>query len=192
MNLEDLPGATHLNADEIIGLKPLHLTTQHQLDEWEQLNILEGETWAKRYHGDLLDQTFLRRLHEKMFGETWSWAGHFRLSDKNIGVPWAQIPMKLKDLADDVRYQIDNRTFPNDEIAARFHHRLVFIHPFPNGNGRWARFATDLLIQRLGHCRFSWGRDSLIEDTETRSRYLAALRAADGHHLELLLEFVRS
>ncbi len=192
MIVEDLPGATHLNADEMVGLKPTHLTTQHQLNEWEQANILEGENWARKYHGDILDQTFLHRLHAKMFGETWTWAGQFRLSDKNIGVPWAVIPMKLKDLVDDVRYQVEHQTFPRDEIAARFHHRLVYIHPFPNGNGRWARFAADLLIERLGGQRFSWGRDSLVEDTQTRCRYLEALREADHHQLDQLVAFVRS
>ena len=86
-----------------------------------------------------------------MFGETWSWAESFRKSDKNIGVEWLQIGVKLRDLIDDVRFQIEQATYSPDEIATRFHHRLVAIHPFPNGNGRHARMMADLLIQKLGH-----------------------------------------
>jgi fido (protein-threonine AMPylation protein) len=74
----------------------------------------------------------------------------------------------------------------------RFHHRLVFIHPFPNGNGRHARPATDLLVISLGNKRFSWGSVHLIEPADARATYIPALRAADGHEIEPLLAFARS
>jgi len=70
-----------------------------------------------------------------MLGETWQWAGAFRTTNKNIGVDWHQITVSLKMLVDDVVFQIANNSYPADEIAVRFHHRLVWIHPFPNGNG---------------------------------------------------------
>ena len=100
--------------------------------------------------------------------------------------------MKLRDLINDVRYQIEHDTYPPDEMAARFHHRLVAIHPFPNGNGRHARMMADLLIQKLGQPRFTWGSKSLTDATETRTRYIEALRAADGGDMAPLMGFVRS
>jgi Fic-DOC domain mobile mystery protein B len=192
VKLDYLPGATPLDADELACLIPKHITTQGELNEWEQLNIEHGETWARRQRKDILDEGFVRQLHKEMFGETWSWAGIFRKSDKNIGVEWQHVGVKLRDLLDDVRYQIDHATYPPDEIAARFHHRLVAIHPFPNGNGRHARMMADLLIQKLGQPRFSWGSKSLIAATETRRSYIDSLRAADSGNIQPLLAFVRS
>lgn len=87
---------------------------------------------------------------------------------------------------------MEHDTYPPDEIAARFHHRLVFIHPFANGNGRHARLATDLLLVKLGQTRFSWGQVNLVDASETRQRYISALRAADRHDYGPLLECVRS
>lgn len=79
-----------------------------------------------------------------------------------------------------------------DEIAARFHHKLVWIHAYPNGNGRHARLATDLLLKAVGRPPFIWGRETLVDEGETRDRYIAALCAADAHDMTPLLTFVRS
>ncbi len=192
VNLDYPPGATPLDADELACLIPKHITTQSELNEWEQLNILQGEAWAQKQRKDILDEVFVRQLHEKMFGETWSWAGTFRKSNKNIGIDWQHIGVRLRDLLNDVRYQIEHATYPPDEIATRFHHRLVVIHPFPNGNGRHARMMADLLVQKLGQLRFTWGSKILTEATETRDRYITALRAADHGDYPPLLAFVRS
>ena len=127
-----------------------------------------------------------------MFGETWSWAGTFRKTDKNIGVDWHHIGVRLRDLLNDVRYQTERAIYPPDEIATRFHHRLVDIHPFPNGNGRHARMMADLLVQKMGQPCFTWGSKSLTETTETRDRYITVLRAADHGEYQPLLAFVRS
>ncbi len=192
LDLDYPDGATPLDADELASLIPGHITTQGELNEWEQLNILQGEEWARKQSKEILDEGFVRQLHERMFGETWRWAGEFRRSDKNIGVDWRRIAVDLRNLLDDVRYQVEHGTFPSDEIAVRFHHRLVAIHPFPNGNGRHARLMADLLIQRLGRPRFSWGRHNLVDAGATRAQYIAALRAADGHDYAPLLAFARS
>lgn len=192
INLDYAPGATPLDADELASLIPGHLITQGELNEWEQLNIAQGDTWARKQRKEILDEGFLRRLHQQMFGETWRWAGTFRKSDKNIGVDWLQISVELRNLLDDVRYQVANASLPPDEIAVRFHHRLVAIHPFPNGNGRHARLMADLLVARLGQPRFTWGSASLVDANETRQRYIAALQAADAHDNGPLLAFARS
>lgn len=185
-------GSTPLDADELFALIPGHITTQKELNEWEQLNILQGELWSTQHQKDFLTESFIRKLHQKMFGATWAWAGRFRTSNKNIGIEWHQIPVQLRKLLEDVKYHIEQKTYPPDEIAVRFHHRLVSIHPFPNGNGRHARMCADLLIQKLGLPRFSWGGGNLIDATETREKYIAALRSADNHDIKPLLLFARS
>jgi Fic-DOC domain mobile mystery protein B len=186
------PGATSLDADELASLIPGHITTQGELNEWEQLNIVQGEQWARKQRKEILNEGFLRQLHKQMFRETWKWAGNFRKSDKNIGVDWLNIGVELKKLLDDVRYQVEHSAFPGDEIAVRFHHRLVAIHPFPNGNGRHARMMADLLVERLGKARFTWGSKNLVDPDDTRKQYIAALQAADARNIAPLLAFARS
>lgn len=128
-----------------------------------------------------------------MFGKVWRWAGTFRKSDKNIGGPWYQIGPRLHGLCEDTKLWIENRTMPPDEIAARFHHRLVQIHPFPNGNGRHARLLTELLLENvLGRPRFTWGGADLVNPGAARERYISALQAADNHDFQPLLVFARS
>ncbi len=192
LDLDYPPGATPLDADELASLLPRHIVTQRELNEWEQLNIVQGESWARKQRKEFLDESFIRQLHRQMFGETWRWAGQFRNSDKNIGIDWLKIGVALRQLLDDVRYQIEHASYSPDETALRFHHRLVAIHPFPNGNGRHARLMADLLVERLGQPRFTWGSRSLTEATDTRQRYIAALQAADSRDYAPLLAFSRS
>ena len=184
--------ATPLTPDEKKGLVPSYITLRRELNEAEQFGITEAEEWAFSRKRDVLDETFLRRLHKRMFKDVWRWAGEFRTTARNIGVePW-QITSMLRNLLEDTNYWISHETYPPDEIAVRFHHRLVLIHPFPNGNGRHARLATDLLLVKLGQERFTWGRTSLVTPGKTRQQYIAALRAADAHDIQPLLAFVRS
>lgn len=191
--LQYATGATPLDPDEAAGLIPRHITTQAELNEWEQTNILEGAQWAfKQKSRNLFDESFVRELHRRMFSKTWKWAGSFRLTDKNIGVDWRQIPVHLRNLLDDVKAQLEFKTYPPDELALRFHHRLVWIHPFANGNGRHARLMADLLIARLGASPLSWGGQSLVEASEKRVAYLAALKAADARDYQRLMQFARS
>lgn len=140
----------------------------------------------------MLHEEFLVELHRRMFGRVWRWAGSYRQSGKNVGVDAYRIPTQLRQLLDDCRYWIEHDTYLPDEIAARFHHRLVWIHCYPNGNGRHARLATDLLLTAMDCKPFSWGRENLVDAGETRKRYMAALRSADNHDMAPLLAFVRS
>ena len=187
------PGATPLSPEDLENLIPGHITTQGELDVWEQQNILEGrDRLARRRPRELLEDQAIRTTHRWMFDKTWRWAGQYRTSDKNIGVDWARIPEQVRILCDDARYQRDHGVYPGDEFAARFHHRLVVIHPFPNGNGRHARFVTDLLLEALGSTPFTWGRANLNERGDARNNYLEALRAADTGDYSPLFRFVRS
>jgi Fic-DOC domain mobile mystery protein B len=187
------PGATPLDHDEAAALIPAHITTQGQLNEWEQGNILRGEKWAfSRKHDDPLSLQFMCLLHRKLFGDTWKWAGVFRTTAKNIGIEAGQIGSELTKLCDDIAYQIVHKSYPTDEMAARFHHRLTWIHPFPNGNGRFSRTMADLLLVQNGVERFTWGVGNLAEAGEVRRRYIEALHAADQKDCAPLLNFVRS
>ena len=186
--------ATPLTADEKNGLIPSHITLRSELNEYEQANILAGETWAFSRRRNVVDEDFLRRLHKEMLKHVWKWAGEYsRESDRPIGVDAHNIRPEMRKLLDDVNYWIKNNVYPPDELALRFHHRLTVIHPFPNGNGRFARIAADLLAVQLGGLRFTWGRESITEvGTNVRNNYVGALRAADTHDIGPLLAFARS
>ena len=150
IDLDEQDGQTPLDPDEKAGLIPEHLATKGDLNDWEQENILRAVRWLKRTRSpDVLSEGFCRTLHAKMFDLTWSWAGTFRKSDKNIGCDWAQVGVKLAQLFGNTRWWVDNVTFPPDEIATRFHRDLVWIHPFPNGNGRHSRMMADALLRSL-------------------------------------------
>ena len=187
-------GATPLDPDESAGLRLTHVTTRSELDRWEQDNIVKALAWLDRTRPmDLLNERFIRELHRRMFGQVWRWAGLFRQTDKNIGGPWHQVPMSLKNLCDDARLWMHLNEEVPDGLAVRFHHRLVSIHPFPNGNGRHARLMTDLLLENiLKRPRFTWGSEDLARAGNARHRYIAALHEADGQNYVPLLDFVRS
>ena len=185
-------GGTELTEEEREGLIPSYITLRSELNEAEQANLLEAEEWAFARKRDLLEEEFLNNLHKRMYGNVWRWAGRYRTSGKNVGIDAYRIPTELRQLLDDCRYWIENGTYGPDEIAVRFHHRIVSIHCYPNGNGRHARLAADLLLKSMGHERFSWGGENLVDVGETRERYIAALQAADEHDIGPLLEFVRS
>ena len=181
-----------LDAEERQQLIPSYITLRRELNEAEQINIAHAAKWLSSRRGDLLDEGFLRELHRRMFGQVWRWAGRYRETPRNIGVDANRIRMDIAQAIDDARFWAANATYAPDEIAVRFAHRLVAIHPFPNGNGRLSRMVGDLLAMQLGRPRFSWGSQSLIDANMTRAKYVAALRAADAHDLAPLISFARS
>lgn len=186
-------GATPLDPDEREGLRFPHVTTRGELNELEQANIQSGLLWlGRRRKGDVLSENFMRELHRRLFGEVWSWAGQFRRSEKNIGVDPLAIAVELRKLLGDARYWVERGTYAPLEAAARFHHRLVAIHLFANGNGRHARLATDLYLEEcLGHPRIDWAEGDDLEHANIRcDAYIGALRAADRGEYGLLFEFV--
>ncbi|TAL29528.1 MAG: mobile mystery protein B [Alphaproteobacteria bacterium] len=187
--------ATLLTGDEKRALIPSHITLRRELNEAEQAGILAAYTWAFSRRRDVLDEDFLLRLHKEMFKDVWKWAGEYSKENNRlpVGLDGYKIRPAMHQLVQDARYWIENKTCAPDEIAARFHHRLVQIHPFPNGNGRHARLATDLLAAQLGIPAFSWGRENIGKvGGETRKKYVEALRAADNHDFDKLMEFMRS
>jgi Fic-DOC domain mobile mystery protein B len=181
LTLEFPEGATPLDADDTAGLIPTHIITRRELNEWEFENVARGEEWAfSTRQRDILTIDFLLSLHKRLFGDTWIWAGEFRRKEVlPIGVAPEQIRVALTTLLADVNAQIEHRTWDIAETAIRFHHRLVAIHPFPDGNGRFSRTMTDLLLVQAGRDRFAWGAH-LERVGDARARYIAALQAADN------------
>jgi Fic-DOC domain mobile mystery protein B len=184
--------ATPLTPEERDALLLGYVTLRHELNEVEQIGIADADRWAFGRKRDILDENLLKQLHRRMFADVWRWAGAFRKTPRNLGVEAWKIAPDLRQLLDDVRYWIVNETYPPDEIAVRFKHRLVFIHPFPNGNGRHSRLAGDLLAVQLGQQRFTWGRGNLVAIDELRRAYIDALHLADAHDIAPLLAFARS
>ena len=185
-------GATPLDEQSQRGLIPF-LTTQQQLNEFEQSNINLAIQWAEKSRNlksNLVSIEGVRLLHQKMFNQTWRWAGDFRLSDANIGCAWHQIPQQLKQLCDNVEYWDKNQTFTPIEIAVRLHHKLVQIYPFPNGNGRVSRLVADLFLEFKKLPRLTWGSGkNLVGNNSTRTEYLSALREADEGRFGRLMDF---
>jgi Fic-DOC domain mobile mystery protein B len=189
-------GQTALDAEEKEGLKIYSITTQGELDEFEQLNIEKAVEWtihSKFKPEHILTEKFIKDLHKRMYGDVWKWAGEFRRTEKNIGVQWTQIGIELKNLLDDTKYWIENKTYIPEEVAIRFKHRIVSIHCFPNGNGRHSRMMGDIIIESIfGKEVFSWHQSNMVKVNETRKEYIKALKKADDGNLAPLIKFAKN
>ncbi|MDI1251002.1 MAG: mobile mystery protein B [Lacunisphaera sp.] len=192
----DEPGETPLTAEEKLQLRP-SLSTRAQLNEVERLNLHAARLWAMRQavlrRPDLVTDAFARELHRRMFNQIWRWAGKYRTSDRNLGWDWSRIPEGMRVLLYDARYWQEHVTYPPAEIALRLHHRMVVIHPWPNGNGRHARLLADILVAARGLPPLTWGaRLDLVQPGAARAQYISALQAADRNDYTLLLAFASS
>lgn len=196
LELEYEDGQTPLNEEEKEGLLIKSITTHGELNEHEQLNIEEAIKWlltSRLKKEKILTEGFIKKLHTKMFGRVWAWAGEFRRSEKNIGVKWININVDLKVLINDTTFWIDNNVYPEDEIAIRFKHRLVNIHCFPNGNGRHSRIMADIIIESVFEKEiFSWNQSNMVKADETRKAYITAIREADKGSVSSLITFART
>jgi Fic-DOC domain mobile mystery protein B len=197
LNLTYSSGQTPLDEDEKDGLLLPHISTVEELNEFEQQNIEEALQWVLSQRSipkeKILTASFIRDVHRRMYRDVWKWAGTYRKSNKNIGEDTFQIPEALLNLTADCTVWIKQNVYKNDEIAVRFKHHLVSIHPFPNGNGRHSRLMADILIEYgLGGSPFTWGRSNLFHEGDVRSAYIGALKEADMENHEPLLKFARS
>lgn len=196
LDFNDKDGQTPLEDEEKEGLRIKSITTHGELDEFEQLNIERAIEWTihtKLKPEKILTEKFIKDLHKKMYGDVWKWAGEFRRTEKNIGIPWIKIGIALKNLLDDSNYWIENKTFSPEETAIRFKHRLVSIHCFANGNGRHSRLMADIIMESIfGKEVFSWHQSNMVKASEIRAAYIDALREADNGNLKPLVEFARN
>jgi len=196
LNLTYGLGQTPIDEDEKADLKIKTISTRPQLDAFEQVNIAQAIQWSmsrKFNRQTILSVEFLKKVHRQMFCDVWKWAGTFRKTNKNIGIDKNLISTALRNLVDDCAFWIDNQTFPETEIAIRFKHRLVAIHPFPNGNGRHSRLLADMIATNIFSKKpFTWGNSELLGDDATRGAYISALREADNANYEKLIRFATS
>lgn len=196
LELQYAYGQTPLDEEEKEGLKIKSITSQGELDEFEQLNIEKAVEWT--IHSNLkpdriLTEKFVKDLHKKMYNDVWKWAGKFRTSNKNIGIEWMQIGIELKKLLDDTKYWLENSTFSQEEIAIRFKYRIVAIHCFPNGNGRHSRMMADIIMDSIFRKEiFSWHKSNMVKADDTRKEYIDALRKADNGNINPLIEFAKN
>lgn len=195
LDLDYIEGQTPLDEDEKEGLLIPTITTRGELDEFEQQNIEQAVLWtlSRSFKANtVFTEDFIRTLHKRMYGNVWGWAGEFRKTNKNIGVDKWQIPTELKYLLDDVKFWYANKTYHPDELTIRFKHRLVSIHCFPNGNGRHSRLMADIVIEKIfKQPVFTWGAANLVEQGDTRTAYLSAIKAADKADIQSLINFAR-
>jgi len=194
LNYEE--GQTPLDEYEKEGLKIKSITTQGELNEFEQLNIEKAVEWTIRSNlkaEKILTEKFVKDLHKRMYNEVWKWAGEFRKSEKNIGVSWIQIGIELRSLLEDTKYWIENYTYPPEEIAIRFKHRIVSIHCFPNGNGRHSRLMADIIIESIFKKEiFNWHQSNMVKANEIRKQYIHSLREADHGNIKPIIEFAKN
>lgn len=189
-------GQTPLDEDEKEGLKIKTITTQGELDEFEQLNIEKAVEWtihANLKFNKILTEKFVKDLHKRMYGDVWKWAGEFRRTEKNMGIPWIQIGIELKNLMDDTKYWIEDKTYSPEEIAIRFKHRIVSIHCFPNGNGRHSRMMADIIMESIFKKEiFTWHQSNMVRANHTRKEYINSLKEADNGNINPLIEFAKN
>lgn len=185
----DRNGNTVLSHNELKGLLLNHITLMSELDEAEQMNINEGLIWlAKQNNKVFLSEKFIKTFHKKLFGKVWKWAGLYRKSEKNIGVDAYQVPTEMIKLIDDVNYWVENGSYEPNELVARFHHRLVWIHPFPNGNGRFSRIFTNYLAKRYKLPMPEW--QAHLNPHLRRKLYINSLQQADQKKFKPLIQFM--
>jgi Fic-DOC domain mobile mystery protein B len=192
-------GSTPLELDERVGLIPTYIATREELNAAEQANIAAAVLGLRRRKlttAKVLDELFVRSLHKAMYRDVWKWAGKYRTTERNIGVDPSIIAISVRDLVDDAASWVapDNTWLDRDHAVCRVHHRLVAIHPFPNGNGRHARTFADLLMRTLGGQPFTWGATNTQGDGPNRQAYLDALRVADADpdSIDPIVRFARS
>ncbi len=196
LSLEYIHSTTLLSPEEMDGLKIKSISTQGELDEFEQQNIEKAILWTfgkKLNPTSLVSEKFILEIHKRMFSDVWKWAGKFRKTEKNLGIQPYKIPTELKILLDDTLFWIDKNTYSADEACLRFKHRLVSIHCFSNGNGRHSRLMADLIAERIFQIPvFTWGMKTNISNLVAREVYLSAIKSADILDYQPLLKFARS
>lgn len=129
-------------------------------------------------------------LLKEMFEAVWRWAGKFRTENVNIGCDWHQVPLQVQGLLDDLGFR--ERHEPSTLVeAVRLHHRAVQIHPFLNGNGRWARVLSNIWLIRHDHLLTEWPEETIGNRSVIRDEYIAAIKSADNGDKEPLIKLHR-
>lgn len=182
-----IPGETPI---DVSGLKLKGVRNR------DELSIVEAENIRKamlKYLGGTLsrrsarfDLEWMMKLHKEMFGDVWTWAGSTRTIDLNLGVPWQQVQTQMENLCGDLAYWNDHWDDVIEQTV-HLHHRAAQIHPFLNGNGRWARLLANIWLKLNKQPITVWPDDSISKTSPIRNDYLTAMRAADLGDFTLLM-----
>ncbi|MBT3984304.1 MAG: mobile mystery protein B [Bacteriovoracaceae bacterium] len=160
-------------------LIPDHINDMTELYESEIENIALGIEWAKTTKKNHRDYFTWLEVHKHMFNDVWKFAGNTRkveLNNPDFLMPYEILP-QLKDLQENLIFWLENKTFDDRELMARVHERLLTIHPFKDGNGRWARLLVNMICEKQNIEVPSWGKE-IKEDDKRRSIYISAVKKA--------------
>jgi len=134
---------------------------------------------------------WMLKLHREMFSKVWTWAGKVRTIELNLGCPAWRIQTDLHNLAEDLNCW-DASSMPFVEQSATLHYRGVQIHPFENGNGRWARLLANIWLKQHDQPITLWPEDGITGRTSPiRNEYIQALKMADQYDMSRLIELHR-
>jgi Fic-DOC domain mobile mystery protein B len=175
---------------DVSGLIPKYVRNREQLGLLEAENILAATIKYLAAKPTSRQAPFtlkwVYRLHGEMFGKVWKWAGKRRNTELNLGAAVHRVEPMLQTLLDDMAYWRDNKVMPVVEQGARLHHRAVFIHPFENGNGRWARMLANIWLKQGGEAITAWPDQAIDRTSVIRQEYIGAVKAADRGDYTLL------
>lgn len=177
-------------------LKLAWIQTQNDLNRAEAENIAAAQ---KKYlnqpvHNPLkwFEPVTFKKIHKEMYGNVWEWAGEYRKEVTSIGIKPYLIPSRLAELCSEVKYWLtDPVELSFLEQAARIHHKLVFIHPFENGNGRFSRLIADRYLKFYG-CQYPQWPVDLQRNGSARSEYIKSLKYADQGDYDPLIFFMKN
>lgn len=177
---KDRDGQTPLPPELYKGIKPKMIQTMGELDEYEEQNIAEGLVWLENSSSNCLDYTFWLSLHKKLFGDVWAWAGQIRnheLENPDFLEPH-NIRTEIMKLIGDAKFWFENDTYPKKEIVSRIHEKLLTIHPFANGNGRWSRILSEYICKENDLEVPTWNLKMKDEPEKRRMEYIKLVKLA--------------
>jgi len=187
-------GQSHLDQEELAGLKLVGIKDWTEILNQESKGISKTVVWTEKNQFStekIFTELFIREIHKRMFGEVWTWAGKYRLSNKTLGVEKGLISKELKQLFNNIKFWIESESYDADEITIRFIHRLMQIQCFSNGNARHAKLMADIVIENVFNGDiFTWG-ESLNDPKLQREKFLEALKKADKGKMEDLVKLAR-
>lgn len=135
-----------------------------------------------------ISEHLIRQLHQLVVRETdTKFAGQYRTGAVIIGgadhtPPDAvDVPLRMEGLMHWLKK--NEKVLHPVELAALLHHKLVFIHPFFDGNGRTSRLVMNVLLMRKGF-------PLAIILKNDRKKYYRVLQDADRGHDAALVLFI--
>jgi len=192
MNFKPGYGETPLEPDEAAALTPLaratlgEAPTRLEVFEAEQaindevsIAMLSAVAEGNLTLADLLTDSFVRKLHQRLYGDLWKWAGTYRKRELNIGVDPALIAVSLRESLDTIQYrweQTDDWT-PR-ELGIAVHAETVRIHCFVDGNGRTTRLLADLVFFAAQDPEFT---AEAYDWNVNKEKYIRLLQEYDSH-----------